>query len=182
MDPIGRIALNQIAGSEFKRYASIVRDRDFHKIRVNAIDFCKMLFCLFLELVEKVAINFVTYLKIQVHGHAVKVVANTERRTAIHYPFVVFRMMIDEIENVELQLLFKSIESRFWIGNANAIGRKAIKSGFKNCQYLVTHGDILLLFHKISSAPPRPFHQYLSAILLSLLQYLQTGRFGTDAF
>src|SRR3989344_8614554 len=122
MNPFGSIALNQTAGSKLKRYASIVRDRDFQKFRVNAIDFCKMLFRLFLEVVEKLAINFVAYLKIQVHGHAVKVVANTERRSAIHYPFVVLQMVIDEVENVELQLLFKSIEARFGIGNANAIG------------------------------------------------------------
>src|SRR3989344_104854 len=110
MDPFGSVTFYQTARSEFKRYASTVRDRDFQKFRVNAIDFCKMLFRLFLEFAEKVAINFVAYLKIQINGHAVKVITDAKRRAAIHYPFVIFRVMVNEIENVELQLLLKSVQ------------------------------------------------------------------------
>src|SRR3989338_3009696 len=78
MNPFGSVALNQTAGSEFKRYASIVRDRDFQKFRVNAIDFCKMLFCLFLESAQKVAVNLVAYLEIQINGHSVEVIADAK--------------------------------------------------------------------------------------------------------
>src|SRR3990167_1211668 len=101
-----------------------------------------------LQLIKEFVINLVAHFEIQINGHAVEVVADAERRSTIHYPFVVFLMVIDEVENVELQLFFQSVESCFGVCNVKAVGQKAIKFTFQNREYLVIHGNMLLPSHK----------------------------------
>src|SRR3989338_1396685 len=104
-----------LADSEFHEQSTALGGFNRQKIGIRAVGIREMLVNFLFQLFEKLFSNRVGDFEIEINRHAIQPVNDTESRTAVHDPVVVFWMMIDEVENVILQLLYHHPEYNNWM-------------------------------------------------------------------